>query len=143
MAGNTNCRPDIRSVDGVSFLMTMLETKTSSSQSQAELADAERVQKKSAIALSRLCNDAQVCYDVIRSGGADRLVELCRDPSERNYSDAVLVAALAVLRRLKSNLDTEDFSLVFYDQLEAGDLIKPKFVDSFVEFSSSKHESYV
>ena len=112
----------------------------SSTLSQVELPATVRVQKKSAIALSRLCNNAQVCYDVIRSGGEERLVELCRNPSERNSSDAVLVAALTVLRRLKSNLDTEDFNLVFYDQLEARDLVKPKFVDSFLEFSSSKHE---
>ena len=143
MAANANCRPDIRAVDGVAFLIAMLETKAKGLGSSAELAAAERVQKKSAIALSRLCNDTQVCYDVIRSGGADRLVELCRDAGERNHSDAVLVAALAVLRRLKNNLDTEDFSLVFYDQLEAADLVRPKLVDSFLEYSTSKHESYV
>ncbi len=49
--------------------------------------------------LPRLCTDAQVCFDVLRLGGADRLVHLCKNPAERNYSDAVLVACLAVLRR--------------------------------------------
>ena len=62
-----------------------------------------------------------MCYDVLRLGGASRLVDLCRDPQERNFSDAVLVAALAVLRRLKANLDTEEVSLVF-GRLEAEDL---------------------
>lgn len=54
IAANANCRPDIHSVDGVSFLLSMLETKTTAEElSQAELAAAERVQKKAAIALSR------------------------------------------------------------------------------------------
>ena len=87
----------------------------------------------------RLCNDTQVCYDVIRLGGVDRLVELCKEASERNYSDAVLVAALAVLRRLKNNLDNSDVSLVF-EQLNAADLIQTKLVGSFLE-CSAKQES--
>ena len=54
MAGNANCRPEIRAVEGIGFLLAMLETKvTSPNLSQAELAAAERVQKKAAIALSR------------------------------------------------------------------------------------------
>ena len=68
---------------------------------KAEILAAERVQKKSAIALSRLCNDPIVCRDLIRLGGADRLVELCKNQEKRNHSDAILVACLAVLRRLK------------------------------------------
>ena len=109
----------------------------------------------------RLCNDSTVCRDLLRLGGIDRLVELCKHPAERNYSDAVLVACLAVLRRVKHNLESkmredsedddgnrnrvsEDFrnlSLIL-DQLDATDLVQPKLVDSFVEYSSSKH-SYV
>ncbi len=89
----------------------------------------------------RLCMDPQVCFDVLRLGGADRLVELCKDPVERNYSDAVLVACLAVLRRMKNNLDNKDVSLVF-EQLDASDLVRPKLVDSFLEYSA-KQESYV
>ena len=103
-----------------------------------------------------------MCRDLLRLGGIDRLVELCKNPSERNYSDAVLVACLAVLRRVKHNLESkmrdesdtefehsgsrtcEDFrnlSLIL-DQLDATDLVQPKLVDSFVEYSSTKH-SYV
>lgn len=111
----------------------------------------------------RLCNDPTVCRDLLRLGGIDRLVELCKTASERNYSDAVLVACLAVLRRVKHNLETkmreesefgmttthvsEDFrnlSLIL-EQLDATDLVQPKLVESFVEYSSSstsKH-SYV
>lgn len=54
MAANVNCRPDIRAVDGVAFLLAMLETKANDPElTQAEMAAAERVQKKAAIAISR------------------------------------------------------------------------------------------
>ena len=108
MAANANCRYEIQSIDGVGFLLSMLETKIpepfideQQQGNQAEILASERVQKKAAIALSRLCNDATVCRDLVRLGGADRLVELCKQSEKRNYSDAILVACLAVLRRLK------------------------------------------
>ena len=53
MAANSNCRHDIEAIDGVGFLLTMLETSLTSTLGQAELCAAERVQKKAAIALSR------------------------------------------------------------------------------------------
>lgn len=109
MAANGNCRHEIQSIDGVGFLLSMLDTKIpellmdqeEQQGNKAEILAAERVQKKSAIALSRLCNDPIVCRDLIRLGGADRLVELCKNQEKRNHSDAILVACLAVLRRLK------------------------------------------
>ena len=109
MAANGNCRHEIQSLDGVGFLLSMLETEIpkpvmamdQQQENTAEVLAAERVQKKSAIALSRLCNDPTVCRDLIRLGGADRLVELCKNQEKRNHSDAILVACLAVLRRLK------------------------------------------
>jgi len=54
LAANANIRRDIQNLDGVGFLLAMLETKMEANLSQAEVAAAERVQKKSAIALSRL-----------------------------------------------------------------------------------------
>ena len=109
MAANANCRHEIQSINGVGFLLSMLDTKVpellidqdQQQGNKAEILAAERVQKKSAIALSRLCNDPIVCRDLIRLGGADRLVELCKNQEKRNHSDAILVACLAVLRRLK------------------------------------------
>ncbi len=50
MAASPSCRPDLRAVDGVAFLIGMMESR---GQGQAEAAAAERVQKKAAIALSR------------------------------------------------------------------------------------------
>lgn len=144
MAANANCRHDIEAIDGVGFLLTMLEIKVTQRLGQAELSAVERVQKKAAIALSRLCNSAVVCRDLLRLNGVDRLVELCRNPSERNKSDAVLVSCLAVLRRLNANLEpgqAEDLAKVLR-QLKAADLVKTNLVDSFMEYSK-KQESYV
>ena len=94
--------------------------------------------------ISRLCNSTKVCRDLIRLNGVDRLVELCQNPSERNYSDAVLVSCLAVLRRLNANLESEQNAELktILKQLKADDLVKPNLVDSFVEYSA-KQESYV
>merc|ERR1711936_760240 len=131
-------------MDGVGFLLAMLETKLTNILATAKLSAAERVQKKSAIALSRLCNSTKVCRDLIRLNAIDRLVELCQNPSERNYSDAVLVSCLAVLRRLNANLEAEQNAELkkILKQLKADDLVKTNLVDSFVEYSA-KQESYV
>jgi len=144
MAANANCRHSIEAINGVGFLLSMLETKVKSLKTQAELSAAERVQKKSAIALSRLCNSTKVCRDLIRLNAIDRLVELCQNPSERNYSDAVLVSCLAVLRRLNANLEAEQNAELrtILKELKADDLVQTNLVDSFVEYSA-KQESYV
>ena len=64
MAANANCRHSIEAINGVGFLLSMLETKVNSLKTQAELSAAERVQKKSAIALSRYV------FDPSRTAGA-------------------------------------------------------------------------
>ena len=86
---------------------------------------------------SRLCCVAAVCEELIKLRGLDILVALCKDGSLRNYNDAVLVACLAVLRRVANHCGHQVF-----DELEARDLIDPKLMDSFLEYSS-KQESYV
>lgn len=87
--------------------------------------------------LYRLCSDPAVCRDLITLRGLDCLVSLVKDGSLRNYNDAVLVACLAVLRRVAHHCGHHVF-----DELEARDLIDPKLMDSFLEYSS-KQESYV
>ena len=55
----------IEAINGVGFLLSMLETKVKSLKTQAELSAAERVQKKSAIALSRYVFEV---FSILRSG---------------------------------------------------------------------------
>jgi hypothetical protein len=74
-------------------------------------------------------------------GGLSRLVELCKEPMERNYSDAVLVACLAVIRRIRNVSSNSDVSRML-DETEAADLVRPKMAESFLEHSA-KQESYV
>ena len=90
----------------------------------------------------RLCNSSKVCRDLIRLSGVDRLVELCQNPSERNFSDAVLVSCLAVLRRLNANLDQNEELQSILHQMKALNLIRTNLVDSFMEYST-KQESLV
>ena len=89
------------------------------------------------LSLSRLCSDPSVCHQLVTLRGLDSLVALVKDGSLRNYNDAVLVACLAVLRRVAHHCGHGVF-----DSLDARDLIDPKLMDSFLEYSS-KQESYV
>ena len=85
----------------------------------------------------RLCSDPAVCRDLTQLRGLESLVALVKDGALRNYNDAVLVACLAVLRRVAHHWGHHVF-----DHLDARDLIDPKLMDSFMEYSS-KQESYV
>ena len=69
MAANSVCRAEIHSVDGVEFLARMLQTKAvdEGNLSPAELAAAERVQKKAAIALSRFVRHLWNFFEFIRN----------------------------------------------------------------------------
>ncbi|XP_066142000.1 protein inscuteable homolog isoform X1 [Euwallacea fornicatus] len=100
--------------------------------------DAERrLLQKSVIALSRLCSVTEASRQVVDCGGLRRLVELCREKHKRFSSDAVLVAALATLRKIveacgKDVLDVQDCQ----------ELVEPKLLDSFLAYST-QNESYV
>ena len=59
-------------------------------------------QEKSAIALTRLSSQSEaVSREIIVIGGHLVLARICKEAKLRNYSDAVLVAALAALRSAK------------------------------------------
>ena len=73
-----------------------------------------------------------MCHQLVSLRGLDSLVALVKDGSLRNYNDAVLVACLAVLRRVAHHCGHGVF-----DSLDARDLIDPKLMDSFLENSSN------
>ncbi|XP_078583569.1 protein inscuteable homolog isoform X2 [Branchiostoma floridae x Branchiostoma japonicum] len=95
------CREDIIQCNGLTVLVGCLHEKPPYNK-QTERVACERVQQKAAIALARLCKDVITAGVVKQLKGLQRLVELCRKPKERNYSDSVLVACLATLRKLAS-----------------------------------------
>ncbi|XP_069164849.1 protein inscuteable homolog isoform X2 [Procambarus clarkii] len=122
---------------GVALLLALLHTRPAPTHRLPEVATAERIQQKSAIALSRLCREASVAQQVVELGGAARLVRLCKDEEERNHSDAVLVACLAALRKIASSLGSEELR-----GMDAAELVEPRLLDSFLIYSS-RQESFV
>ncbi|KAB1272782.1 Protein inscuteable-like protein [Camelus dromedarius] len=120
---------------GVQLILGMLSEKPRSG-TPAEVAACERVQQKAAVTLARLSRDPDVAREAVRLSCMSRLIELCRSPSERNSSDAVLVACLAALRRLAGvcpeGLQDSDFQ----------QLVQPRLVDSFL-LCSNMEESFV
>lgn len=46
------------------------------------------------VKIRRLCTNPEIAKQVIELQGVTRLVRLCREERERNYSDGVLVACL-------------------------------------------------
>lgn len=86
---------------------------------------------------SRLCNDKRLAEEVVRLEGLGRLVELCKNESERVGSDGVLVACLAAVRKIAAAVGPEKFK-----NLDATELVEPRLLDSFLIFSS-RNESFV
>ncbi|XP_045130951.1 protein inscuteable homolog [Portunus trituberculatus] len=137
LAGSREAAEEVVESGGVAVLLGLLNTGPAPTHRLPEVATAERVQQKSAIALSRLCREASVARQVAEQGGAKRLVRLCKDESERNHSDAVLVACLAALRKMSSSLGSDGLRGV-----DAAELVEPRLLDSFLIYSS-RQESFV
>ncbi|CAH0553065.1 unnamed protein product [Brassicogethes aeneus] len=97
----------------------------------------KRLQQKTMIALSRLCGDADFAKQVVKLGGTVKLVYLCREKKQRYDSDAVLVAALATLRKIADVCGSAVLSAQ-----DAQELVEPKLLDSFLAYST-QNESYV
>ncbi|XP_035662608.1 protein inscuteable homolog isoform X1 [Branchiostoma floridae] len=130
------CREDIIQCNGLTVLVGCLHEKPPYNK-QTERVACERVQQKAAIALARLCKDVITAGVVKQLKGLQRLVELCRKPKERNYSDSVLVACLATLRKLASVCGEDEFS-----QEDLIQLVQPRLIDSYL-ICSSLQESFV
>lgn len=137
LAGSRGAAEEVVAAGGVSVLLALLNTRPAPSHRLPEVATAERVQQKSAIALSRLCVRAAVAREVVERGGAWRLVRLCKDEVERNHSDSVLVACLAALRKMAAVLGPEELR-----EMGAAELVEPRLLDSFLIYSS-RQESFV
>lgn len=96
-----------------------------------------RLQQKAIIALSRLSSHQEAAKQIVESGGVELLVKLCRGKEDRFNSDAVLVAALATLRRIAESCGKEVLSCQ-----DSQELVEPKLLDSFLAYSN-QNESYV
>jgi len=96
MAAVFSVRPDIVSHGALVTLVGFLQLRPSPLQRPAEVTASERVLKKSAIALSRVCGEEDAARQIVELCGIERLSQLVRDPRERNHSDGVLVACLVI-----------------------------------------------
>jgi hypothetical protein len=126
------CREEVMLNSSLEFLASQLETRMERAKTPAEQSAVERILKKSAIALCRVCQGEELAQVFESMGVVQRAVELCKFPFKRNYSDSVLVACLALLRRVGSFLPHS------VDQ----SLLQESLVHSFREFSIHQ-ESYV
>ncbi|XP_039295367.1 uncharacterized protein LOC111052039 [Nilaparvata lugens] len=137
MAAVAEARTHLTEHRAVVALLCFLQVRHSPLQHAAEISAAERLQHKSAIALSRMCTDQEVAAQVVELQGVQRLVKLCREERERNNSDGVLVACLAALRKIVANCGSKSV-----EELNALELVEPRLLDSFLIYSS-RQESYV
>ncbi|VVC30242.1 Hypothetical protein CINCED_3A021057 [Cinara cedri] len=138
MAVVPETRPYMAANHAVVALLCFLQVRRSPLQRVPEMLAAERLQHKTAIALSRLCSDVQVSKQVVELEGVNRMIRLCKDERERNHSDGVLVACLASLRKIAANCGKDKIM----NQYDAAELVEPRLLDSFLLYSS-KQESYV
>ncbi|KAJ6224551.1 hypothetical protein RDWZM_003096 [Blomia tropicalis] len=126
---------EIVSSGGLIFLLDALNRETSTYDGN-ELACA-RIQQKIAVALARLSTHKSTAKIIHRLNGVKRLVQWCKQPRERNYSDTVLLASIAALKRLSQSIGRVPFQ-----ELNATDLIDLKLQQSFMLYST-QHESLV
>ncbi|XP_040568026.1 uncharacterized protein [Lepeophtheirus salmonis] len=142
MATNESCRNDLFIQGAIPILLSFLQAsppeQPCGSEDYAQMAATQRVQQKSAIAISRMCGDPSTVEEVIRLNGLKRLIELVKDESARVHSDGVLVACLATVRKISSVLN--DVSI--FRNLDASELVEPRLLDSFLIFST-RNESFV
>ncbi|XP_059831757.1 protein inscuteable homolog isoform X2 [Hypanus sabinus] len=135
MAVLDQCVSEMIQENGVELLLEFLHERPPLGIS-TEGAALERILQKSAVTLARLSREPIVTDIATSLNCIPRLIELCRYPSERNNSDSVLMACLAVLRKLAAS------SPQCFEDSDYQQLIKPRLVDSFL-LCSNMEESFV
>ncbi|XP_071506934.1 protein inscuteable homolog [Diadema antillarum] len=158
MSGAETCKRQILEAGGMKLLVELLHLGSASSRrktssSSVKTIDASRgagavtgtstfdqVYHKAAVALGRLCRDYETAMLAVELNVIPRLVELCRHRRERNDNESVLVACLAALRRLHSNVGGSPFR-----EEDLQSLVQPCLMESFQACSSSDEgrESFV
>lgn len=129
----------IVSSGGLIFLIHTLinETPIECGLERNQMLSVERIQQKIAVALARLGTHRSTAKIIYKLNGLARLVQLCKEAKERNYSDTVLLASLAALKRIAQSIGRQPFK-----ELNATDLIDLKLQDVFLNYSI-KNESLV
>ncbi|XP_064628598.1 protein inscuteable homolog isoform X2 [Lineus longissimus] len=127
MAVHESCCEELMESNGFELLLQFLQESPLNYKTNSEISACERVQQKSAIALTRLSRDPDHAWIIVKCQGLPRLVQLCREGKERNESDSVLVASLAALRKIAAVTGTRHLASEDVQQL-----IKPRLLESFL-----------
>lgn len=123
---------------GLVFLLCSLQLRPSSAlENNNNLVAIERIQQKTAVALARLGNHKSVAKLIYKLNGINRLIELCKNAKERNFSDTVLMACIAASRRI-----AQTFGKLPFKEYDALELIDLPFQEAFSLYTS-KNESFV
>ncbi|KAH7643754.1 inscuteable-like protein [Dermatophagoides farinae] len=123
---------------GLIFLIqTLLTVNAIDGMERTKMLSVERIQQKIAVALARLGTHKSTAKIIYKLNGVSRLIQLCKEPKERNYSDTVLLASIAALKRIAQSIGRLAFK-----ELNACDLIDSKLQDTFIQYSI-KNESLV
>lgn len=129
---------EVVSSGGLIFLLNSLQSEPNSVQiDQAAILAIGRIQQKIAVALARLGTHKSTAKIIYKLNGVAKLVQLCKDPKERYYSDTVLLASIAALKRISQSIGRVPFK-----ELNAIDLVDMKLQDSFMQYSM-RNESLV
>jgi len=91
----------IYSISGTSNCLSRL--------TQAELAAMERIHQKTAIAFARMSADPVTTKMLLKYGGIKQMIDLCKYDYKRNYSDVVLIACIATLRKISEVIGRDVF----------------------------------
>ncbi|OTF74081.1 inscuteable-like protein, partial [Euroglyphus maynei] len=114
---------------GLIFLIqTLLTVNARNGMERTQMLSIERIQQKIAVALARLGNHKSTAKIIYKLNGVSRLIQLCKEPKERNYSDTVLLASIAALKRIAQSIGRLPFK-----ELNALDLIDSKLQDTFIQ----------
>lgn len=127
---------EVVSSGGLIFLLNALHCETVD-QDQNQILAIGRIQQKIAVALARLGTHKSTAKIIYKLNGVAKLVQLCKKPKERHYSDTVLLASIAALKRISQSIGRMAFK-----ELNATDLVDMKLQDSFMQYSM-KSESLV
>lgn len=129
---------DIVSSGGLMYLLNALNIRVDGQGHHYQEDEAEqmaicRIQQKVAVAIARLAAHKSTAKIIFKLNGVHRLVHLCQDARQRNYSDTVLLACIAALKRISQSIGRSPFK-----ELNALDLIDQKLKDSFAQYSHQK-----
>ena len=92
---------------GLVLILSSIHLKPEELRESEEMSALERIQQKAVVAIARLTFNSSVTQVLFRLNVIQRLIQLCKEPKQRNFSEGVLMASIAALKRLAKVEKTE------------------------------------